>query len=248
MKTYASSSSSIHSDEWRLVYLLIVWLTAPILLAMMMQPRALPHTATDDLLKQPVRTPYIAGPRQAEEDEEMAELERSIVINMERIYSEVHPLCSNHPLTAINSQPLPGVLSFSQARNLEQAMVSDNPSNDQVQPDKEFSLRDVGREARYGLFKWCNVFGILTVARNHGNKGFVPSTPKYVEAVRSAFTVETQDSGAGGPALSDSKGPALFGRRGFVTRSIGYCHRIIQSIMPLLEKIKKLLLRVACLR
>jgi hypothetical protein len=118
---------------------------------------------------------------------------------MERIHSEVHPLCSNHQRTAINSQQLPGVLSFSQARDLEQAMASDNPSNDQVQPDKEFTLRDVGTEALYGLFKWCKVFGIMTVARTHSNKGFVPSAPKYVEAIRCAFTVENQNPEAGGP-------------------------------------------------
>ena len=243
----ALSSSNIRSDEWILFYLLIVCLTAPILLTMMMQPQASPFSAQVDLLQQPVRTPNIAGARQAREVEEIEELERSVVIYMERIQSLVHPLSSNHPLTAVNSQQLPGVLSFSQARDLEQAMASDNPSNDQVEPDKEFTLRNVGREARYGLFKWCKVFGIMTTARTQGSRGYSPSAPKYVEAVRNAFTVETKDSGAGGP-LSDSNGPALFGRRGFVTRSIGYYHRIIQSITPLLDKIKKLLSRMACLR
>jgi hypothetical protein len=38
----------------------------------------------------------------------------------------------------------------------------------------------------------------------------------------------------------ESAGPALFGRRGFVTQSIGYDHSIIQKIPPLLGKIKKL--------
>jgi hypothetical protein len=131
-------------------------------------------------------------------------------------------------------------------------MASDNPSNDQVQPDKEFTLRNVGRDSRealYRLFKWCNVFGIMTTARTQGSRDFAPSALKYVEAVRSSFTVETKDSGAGWP-LSDSNGPALFGRRGFVTRSIGYYHCIIQSIMPLLDKTRKLLLQpeLACLR
>jgi hypothetical protein len=59
---------------------------------------------------------------------------------MDSIQSAVRPLASSYPLTEINSQPLPGVLSFSQARDLEQGMASNNPSNVKVPRAKEFNL------------------------------------------------------------------------------------------------------------
>ncbi len=64
----------------------------------------------------------------------------------------------------INSQRLPGVLSFSQARDLEQAMASDNPSNMEVQQESEFNLFHVGTEAQYELFKW--IFGVMAQGKN----------------------------------------------------------------------------------
>ena len=202
--------------------------------------------ASDDLLRQQDRTPNFAQPVRDREVDEIEKLERSVVLDMNRIQSAMRPLESRYPLTEINSQPLPGVLSFSQARDLEQGMASDNPGNTEVPREKEFNLFRVGHAAQYGLYKWCKIFGVMTKARRREGE-HTPSAPKYVEALRNAFTVETQDSGAGEPR-PDPSGPALFGRRGFVTRSIGYYHRIIQSRTPLLDKIKNLLLRMACLR
>jgi hypothetical protein len=67
---------------------------------------------------------------------------------MDRIQSAVRPLASSYPLlTEINSQPRPGVLSFSQARDLEQGMASNNPSNAKVSRNKEFNLFLVGQAA-----------------------------------------------------------------------------------------------------
>jgi hypothetical protein len=109
MKAYTSSSSNIHSDDWTIFYLLIIYLTAPILLTMMMQSRA-PHFASrDDLLQRPIPTQNIARSRREGEVEEIEELEISVVIDMDSIQAEVRPLCSNYPLASINSQPLPEI-------------------------------------------------------------------------------------------------------------------------------------------
>jgi len=163
---------------------------------MMIQSRAPSYSGQDDLLRQPMPAPNIARPRLdelGEEVEEIEYLESSVVIDMDKIRSELHPLCSNHgPLTAINTQPLPGVLSFSQVRNLEQAMASDLPS-EEVRASKDFKLQNVGTEAQYGLFKWCKIFGVMTQGRSRDGV-HVPPAPKYVDAVRGAFTVETHDS------------------------------------------------------
>jgi hypothetical protein len=91
---------------------------------------------------------------------------------MDSIQAEVCPLCFNYPLASINSQQLPGVLSFSQARDLEQAMASYNPSNMEVQRDSEFNLFRVGTEAQYGLFKWCKIFGVMTKGKKRPVKSF----------------------------------------------------------------------------
>ncbi len=66
------------------------------------------------------------------------------------------------------------------------------------------------------------IFSVMTARTEH-------SKPKYIEAIRGAFTVETQDfeSGAGVPH-SDSSGPALFRRRCVGTLSIRYCNSILK--------------------
>ena len=61
---------------------------------MMIQLRA-PSFGQDDLLRQPMQVPNIARPVRAEEVDEIDELERSVVIDVVTIPSEVHPLCSN---------------------------------------------------------------------------------------------------------------------------------------------------------
>ncbi len=97
-----------------------------------MQTRDPPFTTQADLLHQPDQTPNSAQPARDGEVEEVEILERSIVFDIDSIQSEVRPLYTSYPLTDINSQPLPGVLFFSQAKGLEQGMASDNPSNTEV--------------------------------------------------------------------------------------------------------------------
>lgn len=92
------------------------------------------------MLRQQDPTPNFAQPARDGEVEEIEKLERSVVFDMDSIQSAVRPLASSYPLTEINSQPLPGVLSFSQARDLEQGMASNNPSNVKVPRAKEFNL------------------------------------------------------------------------------------------------------------
>ena len=81
----------------------------------MMQSRAPPFAAQDDLLQQPIQTTNFAQSRREEEVEGVEEVEKSVGIDMESIQAEVRPLCSNYPPASINSQKLPGVLSFTQA-------------------------------------------------------------------------------------------------------------------------------------
>ena len=111
---------------------------------------------------------------------------------------------------------------------------------DDLNATKDFTLSKVGEGAHYGLYKWCKIFGVMTTR-------CTSPKPKYIEAVRGAFTVETRDSesGAGGPH-SESSGPALFGRRGLVMRSIRYCHSIIAKIPPFLEKTRTMLEQMSC--
>ncbi len=89
------------------------------------------------MLRQQDLTPNFAQPARDGEVEEIEKLERSVVFDMDSIQSAVRPLSSSYPLTEINSQPLPGVLSFSQARDLEQGMASIYPK---VPRAKEFKL------------------------------------------------------------------------------------------------------------
>ena len=61
-------------------------------------------------------------------EEETEEIERSILVDIQSIRSEVHPLCvNNRPLSSRNENLIPGELSYSQARELEQTMASPNP-------------------------------------------------------------------------------------------------------------------------
>ncbi len=41
-------------------------------------------------------------------------------------------------------------------------MAAPNPSKDDLNASKDFSLIKLGEEAHYGLFKWCNAFGLMT--------------------------------------------------------------------------------------
>ena len=41
-------------------------------------------------------------------------------------------------------------------------MAGPNPSKDELDVSKDFSLNKVGEDAHYGLFKWCKVFGLMT--------------------------------------------------------------------------------------
>jgi hypothetical protein len=186
------------------------------------------------------------------EEEEIEEIEQSILVDINSIRSQVQPLCVNdRPLSSLNQNPIPGVLSYSQAMELEQTMAGPNPSEDDLRASKEFTLYNLGEGVKYGLSKFCKGFRIMTNGRCRTDpktgQHIYASTPKYSDAVKGAFTVETQESGSGGVA-SSSSAPAFFGERGFVTRSIGYCHSIIQTISPLLEKIRLLLEQMSCLR
>jgi hypothetical protein len=75
-------------------------------------------------------------------------------------------------------------------------MVSNIPS-EEVRASKAFKLQNVRTEALYELFKWCKTFSVMTPGKSRDGV-HVPSAPKYIDAVRSAFAVETHDSGAGG--------------------------------------------------
>jgi hypothetical protein len=126
-------------------------------------------------------------------------------------------------------------------------MASDTHSDDQLKQNKEFTLRDVGTpEAQRGLFKWCKV-------RARG-KEFVPSALKYLEFERCTFTVETQNPEAGDSwrAPFESVGTCgLWEEKAHHKVHLilpQHYDAIIQKIPPLLDKIKKLLQRLACLR
>ena len=107
----------------------------------MMQPQAPPFASQDDLLHPQIQAANIqvASPRLDEEVQVIDQLERFVVINMD--CSEQHPLYSNYCLlTSIYTQQLQGRLSFSQGRDLEQVMASDNPGKEvTVQKSKTFS-------------------------------------------------------------------------------------------------------------
>jgi hypothetical protein len=89
--------------------------------------------AQDNLLQQPVQVSNVAQLRRSGEVEENEE-QIYLLLSTWTAYS---PKCvsSDNSLTVVSSQQLPGVLSFSQVRDLEQAMAtscSDNPSDDQI--------------------------------------------------------------------------------------------------------------------
>ena len=125
---------------------------------------------------------------------------------------------NNHSLAEINRQPLTGVLSFSQA---------------------------IGLEAFFGLFKWCNLFLIMTKERVRDSKLVLPGL-KYGDAVTSTIAINSRNSAAPSAQESHSNlsiplAPSLCGRTGILTNSIGYCHCLIQKMLSLLEKFKNLL-------
>ena len=81
----------------------------------------------NDLLSRQPQARYVQQYRHNKE-EETEEIERSILVDIQSIRSEVHPLCvNNRPLSSLNENLIPGVLSYSQARELEQMMAGPNP-------------------------------------------------------------------------------------------------------------------------
>jgi hypothetical protein len=119
MKALGSSSQPIlHSDGWRFFSLLIICVTVPFLLSMMLSS----SRGDIEMLDRPQQTRLTFQHRPDEEDENEG-FERSIIVDIRTIHSEVKELSDNNrPLSSVNCNPVPGVLSFSQASELEQKM------------------------------------------------------------------------------------------------------------------------------
>jgi hypothetical protein len=139
MKSHPSASSNGHLDEWRFFSLVIVCLTSPILLTVMMS-RDPPFAAQDDCCASRIQHRISLNLRETERSKKSKNYRDPLFSTWNAFSPQRGPLASSYPLTENNSQSLPGVLSFSQARDLEQGMASNNPSNAKVPRAKEFNL------------------------------------------------------------------------------------------------------------
>ncbi len=103
----------------------------------------LQHDMRNDLLNQQPQARYIDEYRRIEE--EIEEIKQSILVDKTSIRSLVRPLCvNNRPVSSLIQNPIPGVLSYSQAKELQQTMAGPNPIEDGLRASKEFALYNLG--------------------------------------------------------------------------------------------------------
>jgi hypothetical protein len=164
MKALGSSSQPIlNSDGWRLFSLLIVCVTLPILLSIMLSS----SSGDIGMLDRPQQHRLTFQHRPDEEDE-IEGFERSIIVDIKTIHSEVKALSDNNQqLSLIYRNTRPGLLIFSQASKLEQTMDAPNPSIDDLNASKDFSFNKVGRGHTLDCTQvsnfWCNDNSLSTV-------------------------------------------------------------------------------------
>ena len=146
MKALGSSSHPIlHSVGWRFFSLLIICVTVPFLLSMMLSS----SRGDIEMLDRPQQTRLTFQHRPDEEDENEG-FERSIIVDIRTIHSEVKELSDNNrPLSSVNCNPVPGVLSFHKPANSSKRWM---PLDD-LNATKDFTLSKVGEGAHYGLYK-----------------------------------------------------------------------------------------------